>query len=209
MNKILINSKVNQKSTQFFTTAAFFLLFAVFSINLRAAHLMQDDLRKTVYGPKKPKLQPAKTPAGQNIKTKKTFAPKTITPSRRATAPKTIIPTRKVRTLKKPWTNSSVRELVNVTFTAQQPYAEIWLNEKNVGLTDKNSVFSKKLSPNTYRAMVKKGNQVVFPSKIINVSANQNSFKLFNETAVKKIPESETIIIVPEQPKKFQRRING
>jgi len=206
MNKILINSKVNQKSTQFFTTAAFFLLFAVFSINLRAAHLMQDDLRKTVYGPKKPKLQPAKTPAGQNIKTKKTFAPKfapkTIPPSRRATAPKTIIPTRKVRTLKKPWTNSSVRELVNVTFTAQQPYAEIWLNEKNVGLTDKNSVFSKKLSPNTYRAMVKKGNQVVFPSKIINVSAKQTDFKLFNETAVNKTLESKTVIIVPEQPKK-------
>ncbi len=195
MNKILINSKVNQKSTQFFMTAAFFLLFAVFSINLRAAHLMQDDLRKIVYGPKKPKSQPAKTPTRQNIKTKKTFAPKfapkTITPYRRATAPK------------KTSTKSFVRRaLITVTFTAQQPNSEIWLNYKNVGLTDKDSVFSTKLSPNTYRVMVKKWNRVVFPSKLIDVSAEQTDFKLFNEMAVRKTPESETVIIVPEQEKK-------
>ncbi len=201
MNKILINSKVNQKSTQFFVTAAFFLLFTVFSINLRAAHLMQDDLRNTVYGPKKPTPQPVKSPAGQNIKTKKTFAPKTIIPSRRGTAPKTTIPSRRATGVKKTWTNSSVRSLVTVTFTAQQPNAEIWLNDKNVGLTDKNSAFSKRLSPNAYRVMVKKGNQVVFPPKTINVSVEQTNFKLFYEPAVKKTPESGTVIIVPEQKK--------
>jgi tetratricopeptide (TPR) repeat protein len=206
MNKDLINSKVNQNSTQFFMTAAFFLLLAVFSINLRAAHLMQDDLRNTVYGKKKPKSQPAKSPAVQNIKTKKTFAPKfapkTIPPSRRATASKTTIPSRRTTAVKKTWTNSTVRSLITVTFTAQQPNAEIWLNDKNVGLTDKNSVFSKRLSPNAYRVMVKKGNQVVFPPKTINVSVEQNNFKLFNETVVKKTPESGgTVIIIPEQKK--------
>jgi len=202
MNKNLIILKIDQKSIQIFMTAAFFLLFAVFSINLRAAHFMQDDLRNTVYGPKKPKSQPAKSPPVQNPKTKKTsaprFAPKT-TPSRRATAPRTTVPLRRATAVKKTWTNSPVRSLVTVTFTAQQPNAEIWLNDRNVGLTDKNSVFSKRLSPNAYRVMVKKSNQVVFPPKTINVSAEQTNFKLFNEPAVKRVPESGTVIIVPEQ----------
>jgi tetratricopeptide (TPR) repeat protein len=213
MNNNLINSKVNQKSTQFFVTTAFFLLFAVFSINLQAAHLVQDDLRNTVYGSKKPKPPSAKKTTVQNINTKKTFAPKfapkTITsyrkvtaPNRRVTAPKTTLPSRRATALKKTSRNPSVRPLVTVNFTAQQPNSEIWLNDKNVGLTDKNSVFSKRLSPNAYRVMVKKGNQVIFPPKTINVSVEQTNFKLFNETVVKKIPESGTIIIVPEQKKK-------
>jgi len=50
--------------------------------------------------------------------------------------------------------------------------------------------------------MVKKGNQVVFPPKTINVSVEQTNFKLFNETVVKKTPESGgTVIIIPEQKK--------
>jgi len=205
-NNNLIDSKVNQKSTQFFITATFFLLFVVFSINLQAAHLVQDSLRNTVYGSKKSKPPLAKKTTVQNINTKKTFAPKfapkTTTSYRRVTAPKTVMPSRRATALKKPWKSTSVRPLVTVTFTAQQPNSEIWLNDKNIGLTDNNSVFSKKLYPSTYRVMVKKGSQVVFPPKTINVSAEQTNFKLFNEPVVKKILEPGTIIIVPEQKKK-------
>lgn len=209
MNKNLINPKFNRKSTQLFITAAFFLL-AAFSTNLRAAHPMQNDLRTTIYGPDSPKSPSGKKTGVQNTKTKKTPVPPVTTPPRRTppitTPPKrtppVTTPSRRTPVLINPSTNTSANALVNVTFTTQQAGAEIWLNNKNIGLTDENAVFSKKIPPNTYRVMVKKGNQVVFPTRIIIVTTEQADFKLFSESAGRKTVEAEPVASVPETTEK-------
>lgn len=203
MNKNLINTKFNRKSTQLLIATAFFLLLSAFSTNLQAARLVQDDLRNTIYGPKNPKSPSGKKDGAQNIKTKKTPVPQVTTAPRRTTPPPVTPPRRttaprRTTILINPSTNTSANALVNVTFTTQQAGAEIWLNNKNVGLTDENAVFSKRIPPGTYRVTVKKGNQVVFPTRIIIVTTEQADFKLFNELASNRTREPEPVAAEPE-----------
>lgn len=193
--KEVINSKFNQKPTRIVFAAVLFSLFAVICVNIQTARAMQDNLRKTVYGPAQPKTQPNKQPTNQKIK-----KPKFVSPEKPVTTKKAVV-------VKKPSTNRARRALLNVTFTAQQPDLEIWLNDKNIGLTDKDAKFTKKLAPNSYRVIVKKGNQIAFPLKTINVSAEQTDFKLFNEVVVQKTPEVAPAAPVIEEKKKTEEEI--
>lgn len=194
MYKEIINSKANQKPARFFLAAVFFSLLTVICFNLQTAYA-QDNLRKTVYGPEKPKPQPVKQPNNQKIKKPKFAVPE-----------KPAVP-KKAAVVKKPSTIRPGRTLINVTFTAQQPGLEIWLNDKSVGLTDRNANFSKKLAPNIYRVAVKKGNQIVVPVKTINVTAEQTDFKLFTEAAVQKTPEVKPAAPVNVERKKTEQEI--
>lgn len=199
MYKEIANLKVCRKSAYFFLAAALFSLFTVFCANLRTAYPMQDDLRKTVYGSKQRKPQPKSQPIKQinnpNIRKSKLVIPENPDAPKKATFVKKVLPIR------------SRRALVNVTFTAQQPNLEIWLNDKNVGLTDKDAKFSKKLAPNIYRVAVKKDNQIAFPVKTINVTAEQTEFKLFTETVVRKTPEVKPAAPVEEERKRSDEEI--
>lgn len=188
-----------------FSLAALIFLLAAFSANSRAASpMMQDSLRKSVYGGGKPqqpklKLQPSK-PANQqtsrqtnNYNANKPKVGAFVRPT--ATANRTRVVRRNSIARSKP-------ALLNVTFTAQQPNLEIWLNDKIVGRTDQNAKFEKKLAPNIYRVTVRKGDQIVVPVKIIGVSPDYTDFKLFAETAIQKSPEPPPTPIVVEEKKK-------
>lgn len=199
MYKDIINSKVNQKPALFLVAIVFFSLFAVICLNVQAAYPVQDDLRKTVYGPVQPKPQPSRQPNNQN--NQKIKKPRFVAPEKPAVPKKPVVVKKSLPARPRP-------ALLNVTFTAQQPNLEIWLNDKNIGLTDKNAKFTKRLAPNIYRVAVKKGDQIVFPVKAINVSAEQTEFKLFNEmAAVQKTPDVKPQIPLKEEKTKSEDEV--
>lgn len=114
----------------------------------------QGDLRNTVYGNKPPKTK----------KTSQT-TPKPSTPKKR----------KPVTTVTKKTT------LVPVVFAAGEAKAEIWLNNRNIGLTDASSQLKKNIKPGIYEVVVKKGGQVLHPALSINVTAEQTYFRLVRE----------------------------
>lgn len=186
MNKEAVNSKVNRNSSRFRLAAVIFLLASSFSANVQAASPAQDNLRKTVYGPEKPKPKPKPIKPKNN---QRVIKPKVAAFVKPAAPKKTTAP------LKKTSVNRPRRTLLDVTFTAQQPDLEIWLNDRYAGRTDRDAVFQKKLTPSYYRVAVKKNNQIVVPVKTIAVSAAQTAFKLFNEAAIQKAPEVKPAVV--------------
>lgn len=185
MNKKAVSSKIVQNPTRFLVIAAI-LLLASFSASVQAASTRQDNLRKTVYGTDKPKAKP-KPKTVKPTNNQKAIKPKTAAFVRPAT------PKKPVATVKKTSANRSRRTLLDVTFTAQQPDLEIWINERYVGRTDGTGEFNGKLAANYYRVMAKKNNQIAFPVKTILVSAAQTEFKLFNEAAIQRTPEPKPV----------------
>lgn len=135
----------------------------------------QTDLRKAVYGKSK---SPEKTTAS-----KPRLAKKIVNKPKSKTA--TLVQK----------TNNS---LVPVTFTAKESSVEIYLNDKNIGLTDSNFQFSKKIAPGEYRLMARNKRQVLV-SKKINISSEQFEFELFEKSAP--IVQSVQTQVVAEKPK--------
>ncbi|MEO6590597.1 MAG: tetratricopeptide repeat protein, partial [Pyrinomonadaceae bacterium] len=88
---------------------------------------------------------------------------------------------------------------ITVTFVTGEPYAEVWLNDKNSGQTDQNAVLEKKLAVGEYRVMARNKFRVIYPMTKISVSSDQTTFKLFNE----KIPAQDAVITgLSEETKK-------
>lgn len=140
----------------------------------------QDSLRESVYGK-------TKTTSSQS---KSTSKPKQIPPARKSQ------PRSQVKSFTKTSKSSKKKELLTVSFTAKQPMVEIWLNDKNVGVTDGNSEFSKKLAPGEYTLMAKSNGEVILESRKITVSPEEVSFDLFVEEAQ---PEAISVI-EPKEP---------
>ena len=185
MNKKAVNSIINHKSINFFSTAIFlFFLFSVsFSVSVRPVFAVQDSLRKEVYKDKKskPKPQPAKSPQSSKILPTKRAKVSNATPK-----PASTVPAKKKTAPKR-----AKKTLVNVVLTTKQPDSEVWLNDEFFGMTDKDSTLSIKVAPNDYRVSVKKNEQVVFTGKTINVSAEKHDFNLFDETPPVKVSQPE------------------
>jgi tetratricopeptide (TPR) repeat protein len=143
-----------EKLTFQFGVGIFLSLFGMLSVIIQAAPLAQDDLRSTVYGNK-----PSKS--------KKTSA-----------TPKPTIAAKKKKRVLPPKTN-----LLPVVFTTQEVRAEIWLNNRNIGLTDGGAQLRRNLAPGIYQVTVKRGSQVLLPAQSISVTPEQTDFNLFREVA--------------------------
>lgn len=154
-----------------FCVVIFFSFFGALAVVSRA----QDDLRNTVYGNKPPK-------------TKKTG---TTTPKPAAT-PRKRKPVGTTATTKK-------SKLVPVIFTTQEAKAEIWLNNRNIGMTDGGAQLRRNIAPGIYQVMVKKAGQVIFPVQSISVTDEQTDIMLVREYPK---PQPKTIPVAKvENPK--------
>jgi tetratricopeptide (TPR) repeat protein len=150
--------------------AAILLFFAVFGAN-QSAVFGQDELRDTVYGTAKNNQTKTKTPKKKPPQVANTPRPTTKSSPN---TPKKVTP------------NKSV----TVTFLAKEPLVEVYLNDKNIGLTDEKFQLSKKLSPGEYLLMAKNKRRVLVPTKKIMVNTDQTAFKLYDENVIK--PELPT-----------------
>lgn len=146
----------------------------------------QDSLRESVYG--KPKTTTT-SPSKSTSKSKPT-PPKPTPPVKRK------LTRSQVKNFTKPSKPSNKKELLTVSFTAKEPMIEVWINDKNVGVTDGNFEFSKKLAPGEYTLMAKSNGEVISESRKITVSPEENSFELFVE---EEQPE-EISVIEPKEP---------
>jgi tetratricopeptide (TPR) repeat protein len=172
-----IFSKVTKLINQFSWCAIFLLFFAIFGAN-HSTVFGQDDLRNTVYG----------NPKNSTEKQKKKAVQTTVKSTKKPT--KTVI-----ITSKKP----AAANFVDVTFVAREPQVEVYLNEKNIGVTDNKFQLSKKLTPGEYLLMAKNKRQVLLSTKKISVNPEQTSFKLFEEIIAKPVPVKETPVVVEEK----------
>lgn len=159
-----------EKLTFKFGVVTLLSLFGTLSVIIHAAPLVQDDLRNTVYGNK-----PSKS--------KKTGA----------TPKPTIAAKKKKRVV------GSKTTLVPVIFTTQEARAEVWLNNRNIGLTDGGAQLRRNLAPGIYQVMIKRGNQVLLPAQSISVTPEQTDFNLFREVA--KAPKTQPVTQKTETPK--------
>lgn len=162
----MFNAELFSSSTRKYA-AVLIPLWLVLAVSVFA----QSDLRDVVYG--KPK---------NSTKTK----PKTTTPAKSKTTraipppkPTPIAVVKKTQPRSNPTPKNSVKTLLPVTFRAKEASVEVWLNDKNIGQTDTNFQFSKKLAPGEYRLVAKNKKQVLFSQKI-TVSAEQTRFDLFD-----------------------------
>lgn len=137
----------------------------------------QDDLRNTVYGNK-----PSKTKKTSSTTPKPTVPPKKI----KARVPKaTLIP---------------------VVFTTQETRSEIWLNNRNIGMTDQTAQLKKRIAPGIYQVVVKKGGQILHPEQSISITPEQNTFRLIREVA-KPIKQTTPVVKVENPKPKTQEEI--
>lgn len=90
-----------------------------------------------------------------------------------------------------------------VTFVAKEPSVEVWLNDKLIGYTDNRFQLSKKLAQGEYSLMAKNKRQIFLPTRRINVSPAQTSFKLFIETA--ETPKPPPPAMEKKQPPKEEK----
>jgi tetratricopeptide (TPR) repeat protein len=168
-----------EKLTSKFRAVAFLSLFGALSSAAVVVHA-QDDLRSTVYGGNS--KQPAKT--------RKTAA----------TTPKPAAVPRK----RKPRGAATKTNLVPVVFTTQEAKAEIWLNNRNIGLTDSGAQLRRNLAPGLYQVMVKKGGQILHPVQSISVTPEQTDFRLIREAPKPTNPANTTAQTENPKPKTEQ-----
>ncbi len=162
---------ISRKSVLVLPAALFLIIFA-----LGTNAFAQDSLRDTVYGtpdktPKRKPLPPATQPTTQ---------PK-AQPARKRTSP----PPPK-RTPSKKRKTSSLKKLVTVTFTADQPEVEVWLNDEMIGVTDDDFKFSEYIEPGDYTLTAKNSDQDVITTKSITISPEQNLFNISAAGELKK-----------------------
>lgn len=155
--------------TSRFRALLFLSLFGALSVIIHA----QDDLRNTVYGG-----------GSKPSKTKKTAS----------TTPKTA-PIPKKRKPRLP----AKTNLLPVVFTTQEARAEIWLNNRNIGVTDGAAQLRRSLAPGLYQVMVKKGGQILNPVQSISVTPEQTDFLLVREAP--KQNRQTTPVVKTENPK--------
>lgn len=141
----------------------------------------QDSLRESVYGKSKNHVaSPGKSGSTKNppkpVKKKSNLRVRTFTNSSKKAEPKNIL---------------------TVTFIGQEPMIEVWIDNKNVGVTDGNAEFSKKLAPGEYLLMAKNNKQVFLTTKKITITPEETSFKLFVEKQPEPEPKPEPV----EEPK--------
>ncbi|HEY0460683.1 MAG TPA: tetratricopeptide repeat protein [Pyrinomonadaceae bacterium] len=167
-------SKITRKLIQ---TSVIALVLA-FGANVFAV-FGQDDLRDTVYGNQKKTAQEKKS----KKKPKTTVAKNNSSTNKNAAAVKKATP----------------KTYLDVTFVANQPAVEVFLNEKTIGVTDDKLRLSKKLAAGEYLLMAKNKRQVLLSSKRISVSADQTTFKLFEEFVPKSAPTIEKPVETEEK----------
>ena len=172
LNKFSI---VSFNFTKIFYIAVISIFFAVFGAN-QLTVFGQTELGNSVYGNKK-------NPNSQT----KTKNPKKKQPQVASTNSPRPTPKNPAKSTKKFNANNNV----TVTFLAKEPQVEVWLNDKNVGLTDEKFQLSKKLTPGEYLLMAKNKRRVLIPTKKITVNADQTAFKLYDETVVKSVVANE------------------
>ncbi len=161
--------------TKIFYIGVFSIFFASFGAN-QSTVFGQTELGNSVYGNKKPSNSQTKI---KGSKRKQPQVANTDPPRPPAKKPG--------KSTKKFDANNNV----TVTFLAKEPQVEVWLNDKNVGLTDDKFQLSKKLSPGEYLLMAKNKRRVLIPTKKITVNADQTAFKLYDETVVKSVAPKE------------------
>jgi tetratricopeptide (TPR) repeat protein len=172
MFNLIFTGKITHK---LFQTSVIALILA-FGVNIFG----QDDLRNTVYGNQK------KTAAEKKSSKKK---PKTTVAKNNNSTGKTAL------TVKR----AAPKTLLDVTFVGNQPAVEVFLNERNIGVTDEKFQLSKKLTPGEYLLMAKNKRQVLLSTKRISVNAGQTTFKLFEETVPKPAPQIEKPVQAEEK----------
>lgn len=166
------STKFSNVPHKFIQTSVFALILA-FGANVLVV-FGQDDLRNTVYGDPK-KAAPDKSKNSKK-KTKGTIANNSL-PN------KTVI-------IKK----SVPKTYLDVTFLSREPMVEVYLNDKNIGVTDENHQLLKKLTPGDYLLMAKNKRQVLMSTKRITINPEQTTFKLFEDV----VPQPTPAVV--EQP---------
>jgi len=152
----------------------------IFGANLETARA-QDDLRNSVYGN-------SKKPAPEKPKTTK--KKKVSVANNNGTTPRAVSNNNN---------RSTPKNLLEITFVSREPAVEVYLNERSIGKTDENRELSKKLAPGEYLVMAKNRRQVLFTTRTITVSADQTTFRLFEEIVPKPAPVVEETVETPEK----------
>lgn len=184
---------VIQRFAQTFYIAVFLMALIVFSIDARA----QDSLRNSVYKIDKPKSQSINK--SKSLISKSSINKRSFQPPAKKSEPAQTSKTTPKRSRKRIMNN-----LLSVTFKTNQPRVEVWLNDKNIGLTNANLQLIKQLAPGEYRVMAKTKNQIIFPMKRIVVSAGQTAFELFAENAAGPNNQPKTRPAQPEKKSDLQ-----
>ncbi|HQU81942.1 MAG TPA: tetratricopeptide repeat protein [Pyrinomonadaceae bacterium] len=170
----------NITGKSFFGISAILFCLALFSTEINA----QTSLRNKIYGEEKTKTPTVRSvPKQKVVVVKKTSAPK-----------KTIRqPVKTVETVKN-------QKMLNVTFTTREPKAEIWLDDKKLGVTDENRKLTKKIAAGDYKILAKTNRQVLFSTQMVSISADKTNIELIDKNQYKPKP-----VIVAAAPKIEQK----
>lgn len=176
---------VNGKMSYFFGITAALLFLALFPMEIQA----QKSLRRAVYGGESAvPIRPAPKPKTVVIK-------KTITPKKTVQA-----------TVKKNTSVSAKKNLLNITFVTTEPKAEIWIDDKKIGVTDENRQLTKKLAAGEYRILAKTNRQVLFSTQKITIKAEQTKVELV-DPALNKPKSAPVAVVKPKVEEKSELQI--
>jgi len=158
---------VNGKMFYFFGISAVLLFLALVPMEIQA----QKSLRRAAYGG-----EPA-PPVRTVTKPKTVVIKKTVTPK------KTVQATAK--------NNSSVsakKNMLNVTFVTTEPKAEIWIDDKKLGVTDEKRELTKKLAAGEYKILAKTNRQVLFSTQKVTINSEKTKIELIDSALSKPKP---------------------
>lgn len=147
----------------------------------------QPDLGKSVYKTKS-NTDPKKSK--RKVTPKKETAPKS-TPKRASTRSES-----KARTTKQRTTTKKSSSSILVKFKTSEPNQEIWRGDKNLGVSDENSMFETWMEKGNYLVSVKTAEgDIVTKSMLISVDPENNEFDLIEkEEIVEAEPKAEEMI---------------
>ena len=164
------------RAPKFIQTSALAFVLAFGANNLTV--FGQDDLRDSVYGNTK------KSATDKSKSSKK--KPKSNASKNGSSSKNTV-------------NKKAAKNTLAVTFIGKEPEVEVFLNDRQIGVTGENSQLSKKLAPGEYVLTAKNEREVLISNKKITVNADQTSFNLFEEILPNPTPTIEPA--VEKQPK--------
>lgn len=149
----------------------------------------QTSLRSKIYGDEKTKTSTVRSAS----------KPKTVVVKKTSASKKTVHqPVKTTETAKN-------QKLLNITFTTREPKAEIWLDDKKLGVTDENRKLTRKIAAGDYKILAKTNRQVIFSTQMVSVSADNTNIDLVDKNQNK--PKPVIVAVAPKVEQKSELEI--
>lgn len=168
------NLTANGKIAYFFGITAVLLFLALVPMEIQA----QKSLRRAVYGGE-PSVPVRPVPKPKTVVIKKTVTPRKTTQTSAKNKP------------------TAKKNLLDVTFVTTEPKAEIWVDDKKLGVTDEKRQLTKKLAAGEYKVLAKTNRQVLFSMQKVTIDPEKTNIELIDPALNKPKPAP----VVADKPK--------